>query len=71
VIYVERGGTTQEYLTPGTITKLYFDRDCYDLKESDTEGLDTMRAQVFVNILDSPKANYLTKTLPLPSVIDT
>jgi hypothetical protein len=35
VMFVERGGTTLEYLTPGTVTKLYFDKDCHNLEEGD------------------------------------
>jgi hypothetical protein len=45
VMYVEKGGFSQEYLTPDTITKLYFDKDCYDLEASDTEGMDALRVE--------------------------
>lgn len=45
VRYVERGGTTLEYLTPRTITKLYFDKDCYQLAQSDTEGIEALRVK--------------------------
>lgn len=45
VAYIERGKTTLEYLTPGTITKLYFDKDCYTLAHDDEAACELMREE--------------------------